>query len=403
MLCVESCRSGGAGGGEGLEELAVAVGLGEAVEDALGGVAAAVVGEHADHAAQQDDLAVDLVGVEQLLAAGAGADDVDGREVAPLGQLAVEVQLHVAGALELLVDHLVHARAGVDQAGGDDGQGAALLDVARAAEELLGRVQRDGVDAAGQRASGGGDGQVVGAGEAGDGVEEDDDVLAQLDQALGAVEAQLGDAALLLHVLVEGGGEYVALDRAAHVGDLLGALADEGDHEHGIGGVGDHAVGDLLQHGGLAGLGGRDDEAALAQADGGEQVDHAGGQLGGRGLQHHLPLGEHGCQVLEDRAVAAVDLVGVEAVDLLHADEAEVALALLGRADLAGDGVAGAQAEAADLGLGDVDVAGAVDGDLAQEAVALVHDLEDAGGDQGLLGGGHLEDAGEQVLAVEVG
>ena len=79
--------------------------------------------------------------------------DVDGREDAPLGQPAVEVQLHVAGALELLVDHVVHAAAGVDQAGGDDRQAAALLDVARGAEEALGRVERDRVDTAGERAA----------------------------------------------------------------------------------------------------------------------------------------------------------------------------------------------------------------------------------------------------------
>ena len=155
---------------EGAEELAVGGGLAEAVEDALGGVAAVVgVGEEADHAAEEDDLLVGLFGVEELLAASAGADDVDGGEVASLGELAVEVELHVAGALELFVDDLVHAGAGVDEAGGDDGERTALLDVASAAEELLGRVEGDGVDAAGEGAAAGGYGEVVGAGEAGDG------------------------------------------------------------------------------------------------------------------------------------------------------------------------------------------------------------------------------------------
>ena len=50
------------------------------------------------------------------------------------------MQLHVAGAFELLVDHLVHPAAGVHQAGGDDGQAAAFLYIAGATEELLGRV-----------------------------------------------------------------------------------------------------------------------------------------------------------------------------------------------------------------------------------------------------------------------
>src|SRR5437867_4709008 len=38
-------------------------------------------------------------------------------------------QLPVAGALELLEDHLVHAAPSVHQAGGDDGQAAPVFDV----------------------------------------------------------------------------------------------------------------------------------------------------------------------------------------------------------------------------------------------------------------------------------
>src|SRR5207248_5830881 len=41
---------------------------------------------------------------QELLVAGGGAVDVDRRVDAALGQLAVEPQLHVAGALELLED-----------------------------------------------------------------------------------------------------------------------------------------------------------------------------------------------------------------------------------------------------------------------------------------------------------
>ena len=60
------------------------------------------------------------------------------------------MELHVAGALELLVDDLVHLGAGVDEGGRDDGDGAALLDVAGSAEEALGLLQRVGVNAAGE-------------------------------------------------------------------------------------------------------------------------------------------------------------------------------------------------------------------------------------------------------------
>src|SRR5690242_14500601 len=81
---------------------------------------------------------------QQFLAAGTGLVDVDGREHAALGDAAVHVDLGVAGALELLIDHVIHARAGLHQRGGDDGEGAALLDVARGAEETLGAQHRGG-------------------------------------------------------------------------------------------------------------------------------------------------------------------------------------------------------------------------------------------------------------------
>src|SRR6185437_1924049 len=82
-----------------------------------------------------------LVGNELLLA-GPGTVDVDGREHALLGDAAVQVDLAVAGALELLVDHIVHLRAGIDQGSRENREAAAFLDVARGAKEALRPLQR---------------------------------------------------------------------------------------------------------------------------------------------------------------------------------------------------------------------------------------------------------------------
>ena len=73
---------------------------------------------------------------QQLFAARAGLQHVDGREDAAIGDGAIEDQLHVAGALELLKDHLVHATAGLDQSRRQDREASAVLAVARRAEEL---------------------------------------------------------------------------------------------------------------------------------------------------------------------------------------------------------------------------------------------------------------------------
>ena len=53
--------------------------------------------------------------MKQLFLARAALLNVDRREHAAIGQLPIEVDLEVAGALELLEDHFVHARSGVDE------------------------------------------------------------------------------------------------------------------------------------------------------------------------------------------------------------------------------------------------------------------------------------------------
>src|SRR5690606_4718072 len=102
----------------------------------------------------------------------------------------------VARALELLEDHVVHARAGIDERGRDDRERAAALarvDLARTAEESLRLLERVRVQAARQRLAGAALVRVVGPGEARDTVEDDDDVLAHLDAAARPLERHLRD------------------------------------------------------------------------------------------------------------------------------------------------------------------------------------------------------------------
>ncbi len=94
-------------------------------------------------------------------------------------------------------------------------------------------------------------------------------------------------------------------------------------------------------------------------------------------------------------------------IDLGDLEQGEVALPFLGRADLAGDGVAGAQIEAADLRGGNVDVvrAGKVIGIRgAQEAETVREDFENPFAENGavLLRGG-VEDGEDQILLAHPG
>ena len=95
--------------------------------------------------------------------------------------------------------------------------------------------------------------------------------------------------------------------------------------------------------------------------------------------------------------------LGIVEVDLVDLHHGEVALAVLGRADLAFDRVAGAQAELADLGRADIDVVGAgqvVGFHRAQVAEAVGQHLDGADAEDRLVGGRELlEDGEHQLLA----
>ena len=147
---------------------------------------------------------------------------------------------------------------------------ARLLDLPGGPEEPLGLLQGRGVDAAGEDLARVGRLGVVGPGQPGDRVEQDDHVLAVLDHPLGLLDDHLGDLDVPRGRLVERRADDLGrrpLDRPLHVGDLLGPLVDQQDHHVGVGVVRQDAVGDLLEQDRLAGPRRGDDQAALAEAD----------------------------------------------------------------------------------------------------------------------------------------
>jgi hypothetical protein len=87
-------------------------------------------GERIEHLAEYPDPLQIFFWDEQLFFTGSGTLDVDSREDALVDKLPVENDFHVAGALELFEDDFVHAGAGIDEGGGDDGERAAFFNVA---------------------------------------------------------------------------------------------------------------------------------------------------------------------------------------------------------------------------------------------------------------------------------
>src|SRR5438105_1859129 len=99
-------------------------------------------------------------------------------------EASVQVDLHVAGPLELLEDDVVHPAPGVHDRRRHDRQRPPLLDVPGGREEPARPLECVGVEAAGQDLARRRDDGVVGAGKPGDRIEQDYDVLLVLDAPL---------------------------------------------------------------------------------------------------------------------------------------------------------------------------------------------------------------------------
>ena len=178
-----------------------------------------------------------------------------------------------------------------------------------------------------------------------------------LDEPLRLLDHHLGDLDVAGGGLVERARDHFAPDRALHLRHLLRPFVDEEDDEVHLRVVARDGLGDVLEQHRLAGLGRRHDEAALALPDRRREVDDPGGEILGAAvalLQGEAGLGKERGQVLEEDLVAGV--LRLVQVELVHLEQREVPLAVLRRADLAGDSVPGAKPEASDLARGDVDV-----------------------------------------------
>nr|GEU28109.1 hypothetical protein [Tanacetum cinerariifolium] len=358
--------------------------------------------------AQDPDL-LQLVRLDQeFFAAGARFVQVDCRVHAFLGQAALQVHLHVAGTLEFFVDHVVHARAGFDQRGGDDGQRTAFFDVTGSAEETFRALQRVGVHTTGQHLARGRDHGVVGAGQAGDRVQQDHHVFFHFDQALGFFQHHLGYLHVARGRFVEGGGDHFAAHRALHLGHFFRALVDQQHDQRHIRVVRGDRVGDVLQHHGFTGLGRRHQQAALALADRRNQVDDTAGDVFGAvdvAFEAQRLVRVQRRQVLEQYAVFR----GFRrfAVDLVYLDQRKITLAVFRGAHFALDRVARVQIETADLRRGDIDIVGGrhVAGvGRAQEAEAVRQHFEGAVAENLLAGFGALfQDREHQFLLAQAG
>ena len=339
---------------------------------------------------------------QQFFPTGAAAVELDGWEHPFFIQAAIEVDLAVTRAFEFLKNHFVHAAARIDQGRANDGQGAALFNFARGTEKSFGALQCIGVHTAREHLAGAWHHVVISAGQAGDGVQQDDHIFFQFHQTFGTFNHNFCHMHVARCGLVKGGGDHLATHTALHFGHFFGALVHQQNHHVAVGVVGGDGMGNVLHHHGFTALGRCDEQGALAFANRGNDVNDATGDVFFAfdvTLQTHLLFGKQGCQVLEHDFVFVV--FGQIAIDLVQLGQSKVTLAVFGNTHFAFDHVASVQIEAAHLAGADVDIvrAGGVAGvRAAQKAKTVRQNFQHTVGKYLLTGARAFFDDGKHQL-----
>ena len=179
-------------------------------------------------------------------------------------------------------------------------------------------MQRVGIHAAGEHLARHRHHGVIRAGKAGDAIQQDNHVFFVFHHALGFFNHHFGYLHMALRGLVEGGGDYFAAHGTQHFGYFFGAFVNQQHNQLGIGIIGSDGVGDILQHHSFACFGRRNQQGALPETDGRNQVDNPPRDVFAGliiALQFKLAIGEQRGKVFKQNFMAtAFGVVAVHAI-----------------------------------------------------------------------------------------
>ena len=258
------------------------------------------------------------MGKQQIFPSGAGTVEVDCGEDAAFGKFAVEMDFHIARTLEFFVNDVVHARAGINERGGDYGERTAVFYISRTAEEPLGGVERAGVDTAGKRSARGRNGKVIGACKTGERIHYYNYVLAQLHVALGALYQKFRRLAVVFGHFVKRGINDFAANGTLHIRNFFGTFVHKEHEKHYVGIIIGDCTRYFFEERGFTRFGRGHYHSPLPLTDRRYQVDTADCEIVARALAFELEafVGINGYEIVELRTLAQI--FGSVAVDRFH-------------------------------------------------------------------------------------
>ena len=183
------------------------------------------------------------------------------------------MHFHVARALEFFINHIVHATAGINQGGSDDGERPAFFKVSGSAEDALGAMKSIGIHAAREHTAGSGHDVVVGAGQTGDGVKQNYDVLLAFGQTFGFFDHHFGDLHVTGGRFIKGTGHHFALNSALHFSHFFRTFVNEQHKKDTVGVIGGNGVSNMLHQNRFTTLRRSNDQSTLTFTDRGNHID----------------------------------------------------------------------------------------------------------------------------------
>ena len=332
--------------------------------------------------AQDPDSVIDIRLVEEVVATGRGKHQVHRRKDSLVGQVAVQLQFHVAGSLELFEDDIVHLGSCLRKGGGQNGERTAILDIPGRTEETFGFLQGIGVHTTGQDLTGRGLHCIIGTGQTGDGIQEDHHIVTAFHQTAGFVQHHIGHFDVALGRFVKSGSYDLGFYGALHVRHFFRTLVHQQDDFVYFRMIVGNGIGNGLQKHGFTGFGLRHDEAALAFADGRKHVYHTDALVFLVSMTQKIELlgREQGSEEVEGDPVP--HKFRRAAVDEFDFHQREILVSLARRTDFTRDSITVFQRILFDLLLGNINIVRGIEVIVitgAQETISIGHDFQHTG------------------------
>ena len=202
------------------------------------------------------------------------------RGVDPLvHESAIQVDLHVSGALELFKDHLIHLAARIDQSGSNNRQTSTLLQISGCTEKSLGFMQCVSIHTSGKNLSAMGLHRVIGSRQTRDAIQQDHNICALLGQSLCPLNHHFRNVYVSIGWLIKGRTNHLALDGSCHIRNLLRPLINQKHDQMRLGIIGCDGIGNFLHQNRLSCPRRRNDQTPLTETNRADQIKSPHGHI----------------------------------------------------------------------------------------------------------------------------